>query len=260
MDGLIGLHFTGVVPPVTFAHEGHDHDEMMRDLIGGWNALGVSAALVTGELAHTPPSLVVMDVDSTLITTEVIEEIAEYAGVAEEVERVTLAAMRGEMDFTESLQERVSLLAGVPTSALDEVASKVRFSPGAKRLVDAVHTSGGAVGVVSGGFHEVIDPLAERLGIDYVRANRLESSKGELTGRPYGPIIDETAKLETLREWNAAHPGPTVAIGDGANDLKMIDGADLGIAYCAKPVLAKAADAVIPFARLDAAALLADLI
>lgn len=260
MDGLVGLHFTGVVPPVTFSHEGHDHGEMMRGLISGWNALGVAAAVVTGDLAHRPPSLVVMDVDSTLITTEVIEEIAEHAGVGEEVERVTSAAMRGELDFADSLRERLSLLAGLPTTAIDEVAATVRLSPGAKRLVDAVHAAGGAVGVVSGGFHEVVDALAERLGIDYVRANRLESRHGELTGRPYGPIIDASAKLTALTEWRAAHPGPVVAIGDGANDIQMIEGADLGIAYCAKPVLNEAADARIPFPRLDAAALLADLI
>ncbi len=259
MDGLVGLHFTGVVPPVTFSHAGHDHDEMMRDLIAGWNALGVAAAHVTGDLAHRPPGLVVMDVDSTLITSEVIEEIAHYAGVGEEVERVTSAAMRGELDFAESLRERLSLLAGLPTAAIDEVAATVRFSPGAKRLVDLVHESGGAVGIVSGGFHEVVDQLAERLGIDHVRANRLESQHGQLTGRPYGPIIDADAKLAALREWGALHPGPVVAIGDGANDLKMIEAADLGVAYCAKPVLAAAADAQIPFPRLDAAVLLAGI-
>lgn len=259
-DGLVGLHLTGVVPPVTFSHAGHHHEAMVRDLLSGWDALGVSAALITGDLAHRPPSLLVMDADSTLLTSEVIEEIAEHAGVAEEVERVTSAAMRGELDFTESLYERLSLLAGLPLSAVEEVAATVRFSPGAKRLVDEMHEAGAAVGVVSGGFHEVLDPLAERLGIDYVRANRLEVHAGRLTGRPLGPVIDGAAKLAALQEWNATHPGPTVAMGDGANDLKMVEAADLGIAYCAKPILNEAADARIPFPRLDAAALLADIV
>lgn len=258
-DGLVGMHLEGVRPPVTRVHEGHDHDEMIDDLLNGWNALGVAAAIVTGDLAVRPPSLLVMDVDSTLITSEVIEEIAVHAGVADEVARVTEAAMRGELDFAESLRERLSLLEGLPVTAVDDVLGRVRFSPGARSLVEAVHAAGGAVAVVSGGFHEVVDSLADRLGIDYVRANRLEVRHGELTGRPYGPIVDADAKERALLEWSAAHPGPVVAVGDGANDLKMLARADLGVAYCAKPVVARAADAQIPFARLDAAGVLAGI-
>lgn len=256
---LHGLHFEGLLPPVTTSHAGHDHVQQIADLCHDWTSLGVACAVVGEPLATTPPALLVMDVDSTLITAEVIELVADRAGVRAEVERITTAAMRGELEFKQALAERVRMLAGVQESVWADIVAEVALSPGAQRLIDAVHATGGVVGVVSGGFHEVVDAIATRAGIDHVRANRLEVADGRLTGRTVGPVVDGTVKEATLREWSALHPGPVVAIGDGANDLAMLRSAHLGVAYCAKPVLAEAADAAIPFPRLDAAGLLAGL-
>lgn len=247
------LHIRGTVPPVTLSHEGHDHDQLLRDLLTGWHAVGVAAGFVRGELATAPPKLLVMDVDSTLIPVEVIEQVAAYAGVQAEVEAITTSAMRGEIDFAESLARRVGMLEGVPQSVFAEIAESIDFSPGARTLIDAVHAAGGRVGVVSGGFHEVVDRLVERAGIDLALANRFEVAGGILTGRTSGEVVDGTVKERTLREWAETTGGPVVAIGDGANDLRMMAAADLGVAYHAKPVVAAAADAAIPFRRLDAA-------
>lgn len=252
--GMAVLDITGYLPPVTLSHDGHDHEQMLRDLVTGWRSIGVAVANVPPPLAVDPPALLVMDVDSTLIPVEVIEKLAAHAGVEAEVEAITTAAMRGELDFSESLARRVGMLQGLPVSVISEVADSIEFSPGAEHLVDAVHSAGGAVGVVSGGFHEVVDVLAERLGIDHVLANRLEVADGVLTGRTQGEVIDGTVKERTLREWSARHAGPSVAIGDGANDILMVRAADLGLAYCAKPALNEAADGAIPFPRLDAVA------
>lgn len=256
---LHAVHFRGVRPLLNYSHEGFDHDGVLRSLATGWHSLGVAAAAVTSSLAAQPPALVVLDVDSTLIQAEVIERIAARAGAEEQVAQLTSRAMHGKSDFATSLRARLELVAGVPVAELAVIADEIEFSPGAARLVDAVHAAGGAVGVVSGGFHEVVDILAARLGIDHVRANRLAVDGNKLAGAPAGPIIDRTAKKSALLEWSALHPGPTVAIGDGANDLLMVQAANLGVAYCAKPVLAQQAGAVIPFPRLDAAALLAGL-
>lgn len=252
--GMAVLDFTGKVPPVTITHGGHDHGQMLRDLVTGWRKVGVAVASVPESLQAAPPSLLVMDVDSTLIPVEVIEKLAAHAGVEAEVEAITTAAMRGELDFAASLAQRVAMLKGIPVSVIQEVADGIEFSPGAKHLVDAIHAAGGAVGVVSGGFHEVVDVLASRLGIDHAYANRLETAGGTLTGRTTGEVVDGAVKERTLREWAARHPGPTVAMGDGANDIAMVRAADLGIAYCAKPALNEVAGAAIPFPRLDAAA------
>lgn len=219
----------------------------------------VDSAVVWGPLAEGPPALVVSDVDSTLIDAEVIELLAEAAGSRAEVAEVTERAMRGELDFTESLTARVSTLAGLDAGVFAEVAQQVRLSPGAAELVEAVQQSGGAVGLVSGGFIEVVGPLAESLGIDLVRANSLEVSDGRLTGRttPGVPVVDRAAKAEQLRRWAeqlGIDLGRTAAIGDGANDLDMLATAGLGIAYCAKPVTAEAAEAAISFPSLLAAA------
>lgn len=201
------------------------------------------------------PGLLVMDVDSTLITCEVIERLAERAGAREQVAAVTDRAMRGELDFAASLRERVATLAGLPESVFAEVAAEVELTPGARELVAALHAAGWAVGLVSGGFHEVVDVLAADLGIAHVRANRLEVAGGVLTGRTSGPVIDRAAKAAALREWAAALGVPmaaTVAVGDGANDLDMIAQAGLGIAFAAKPALRERADVALPGPRLDA--------
>lgn len=229
-----------------------------RDVRTRAHELGVDAALVPGSLADAPPGLVVLDVDSTLITAEVIELIADRAGTRAEVAAVTGRAMRGELDFAASLRERVATLAGLPAGVLDEMRDEVVLSPGARTLVDGVHASGGRVGLVSGGFAEIVRPLAASLGIDddLVAANRLEVRDGRLTGRTSGPVVDRAAKARHLTAYAARLGVPldaTVAIGDGANDLDMLAAAGLGIAYCAKPITRDAADAAISFPRLDAA-------
>lgn len=192
--------------------------------------------------------LVVLDVDSTLIENEAIELLAAEAGSLELVAAVTERAMRGELDFSESLRERVATLAGLPESVFDTVRSHITVTPGASELISTVRAHGGKVGVVSGGFHELLDPLAKQLGLDYWRANRLEVTNGQLTGRVLGDIVDAQAKADSLLAWAVETGTPitqTVAIGDGANDLKMMAVAGLGIAFCAKPIVAEQADVSI---------------
>ena len=196
-----------------------------------------------------------MDVDSTLITGEVIEMLAEHAGSGRQVREITDRAMRGEIDFARSLHERVATLAGLPATIVDTVRGEVVLTPGAERLISELHRAGWPVGLVSGGFAEVVEPLAATLGITFVRANRLEVADGVLTGRVRGPVVDRAAKAAALRELAAAHGIPmerTVAIGDGANDLEMLAAAGLGIAFNAKPVVCAQADVAVLDAPLDA--------
>ncbi|MFF8817727.1 phosphoserine phosphatase SerB [Leucobacter sp. NPDC015123] len=192
--------------------------------------------------------LVVLDCDSTTIQDEVIELLADAAGTRELVAEVTERAMRGELDFAESLAERVATLSGTPETVFAQAYARVRLSPGIRELITAVHERGGKVGVVSGGFHEVLDPLAEDLGLDFWRANRLEVADGKLTGRTVGPVIDAEAKAVALAEWAEASGIPlsaTVAIGDGANDLRMMAVAEIGVGYNAKPIVSQQADVSI---------------
>ncbi|WP_454048978.1 phosphoserine phosphatase SerB [Cellulomonas sp. Marseille-Q8402] len=194
------------------------------------------------------PRLVVMDVDSTLITQEVVELLAGHAGSRAEVAAITERAMRGELDFTESLRARVATLAGLPVSVFDDVLAEVVVTPGAVELLAELDRRGWPVGLVSGGFEEVVAPLAARLGITRFRANALEVEHGALTGRVAGEVVDRAVKARTLREYAAAAGVPmerTVAIGDGANDLDMIGAAGYGIAFNAKPVVCEHADAVV---------------
>ncbi|MFT3798872.1 phosphoserine phosphatase SerB [Microbacterium sp.] len=192
--------------------------------------------------------LVVFDADSTLLRNEVIELIADEAGRGAEVAAATEAAMRGEVDFTTSLRSRVEALAGVPLSAFARVLARVEPTPGAAELIAAIHSRGGVAAVVSGGFHEVLDTVAPSLGVDVWRANRLAVSEGVLTGAVDGEIVDAAGKAAALREWAASAGVPracTIAIGDGANDLRMMDAAGLGLAFNAKPAVRAAADLVI---------------
>lgn len=208
----------------------------------------VSGARASGLLASRGPGLLVMDMDSTLIEQEVIELIAEHAGTRQEVAAITERTMRGELDFAASLRERVATLAGLPTSVLNDVLAEVRLTDGAVELVEALHARGCRVGVVSGGFEEVAEPLAQRLGIDHLAANRLEVRDGVLTGRVEGRIVDREEKTRCLRTWARADGVSmerTVAVGDGANDLGMIKAAGLGIAFCAKPVVVEQAPAAV---------------
>jgi phosphoserine phosphatase len=184
--------------------------------------------------------LVVLDADSTLIQDEVIELLADAAGSGALVTAVTERAMRGEIDFAASLRERVLTLAGLPETVFAEVGARIRPTDGVQELIDGVHAAGGVVGVVSGGFHELLDPLGASFGLDEWRANRLEVSDGRLTGGLVGPVIDAEAKATALRGWAAAYGVPlsrTVAIGDGANDLVMMNAARLSVAFNAKPLV-----------------------
>lgn len=192
--------------------------------------------------------LVVLDADSTLIREEAIELLADAAGSLELVAAVTERAMRGELDFAESLRERVATLAGLEVAEFERARALMTPTPGVHELIAGVHAAGGLVGVVSGGFHELLDPLAERLGLDFCRANRLEVEGGRLTGVVDGAIIDARAKAAALEEWAAASGIPlerTIAVGDGANDLQMLGRARLGVAFCAKPVVREQADVAI---------------
>ncbi|WP_286219533.1 phosphoserine phosphatase SerB [Paraoerskovia sediminicola] len=196
-----------------------------------------------------------MDVDSTLISQEVIELIAEHAGTRAEVAAVTERAMRGELDFAGSLRERVATLAGVPLAALDEVRRRATYTPGAEELVAELHRRDWPVALVSGGFVEIVEHLAAPLSITRYRANGLETSDGALTGRTVGPVIDRQAKAAALREFAAAEGismEHTIAIGDGANDLDMIGAAGIGIAFAAKPVVREQAPYSVDGPRLDA--------
>jgi phosphoserine phosphatase len=192
--------------------------------------------------------LVVLDADSTLIRNEVIELLADEAGRRAEVQAATEAAMRGEVDFAASLRSRVAALQGVPVSAFERVRARIEPTPGVRELTAAVHDRGGVVGVVSGGFHEILDDVAPALGVDRWRANRLELADGELTGRVDGGIVDGATKATSLQEWAAelgVPPHATIAIGDGANDLQMMAVAGLGLAFNAKPAVREAASLVI---------------
>ena len=190
----------------------------------------------------------VFDVDSTLIKDEVIELLAEVAGKREQVAEVTERAMRGELDFAQSLRERVAVLEGLPESVFSDVYARIQPTDGVQELIDAIHAAGGLVGAVSGGFTQVLTPLAARLGLDFARANDLEVVDGKLTGQVTGRIVDRTVKAESLIEWAAAagvSMENTVAVGDGANDLDMLAEAALGVAFNAKPIVREQAQIVI---------------
>jgi phosphoserine phosphatase len=196
--------------------------------------------------------LVVLDADSTLIQNEAIELLAEEAGSLGHVAAVTERAMRGELDFAESLRERVATLAGLEEPVFDRVRSRIVVTPGVPELIAGLHDAGSLVGVVSGGFHELLDPLGAALGLDHWRANRLEVVDGRLTGQVLGPIIDAQAKADALTEWAAANGIPmkrTIAVGDGANDLLMMGVAGLSVAFNAKPAVRKRAD--VTAGRID---------
>ncbi|GAA2619684.1 phosphoserine phosphatase SerB [Actinomadura fulvescens] len=214
----------------------------------------VDVAVQHGGLHRRAKRLVVMDVDSTLIQGEVIELLAEHAGCLDEVAKVTEAAMRGELDFEGSLRERVALLAGLDASAIDSVRDRVELAAGARTMVRTLKRLDYKFAIVSGGFTQVTDALVADLGIDYSAANTLEIDNGKLTGRVVGPVIDRAGKAAALTEFarEAGIPiNQTVAIGDGANDLDMLQAAGLGIAYNAKPVVREAADTAVNVPYLD---------
>jgi len=190
--------------------------------------------------------LFLFDVDSTLINEEVIDLLASYAHIADEVQKITELAMNGSIDFQDALRKRVSLLEGLPASVLLEVSKQITLTNGASELISNLQSNGDEVAVVSGGFTEVITPLMEKLKIKHYRANSLQIIDNKLIGLTEGPIIDRVAKGSFLLELKLMlQPTQIIAIGDGANDVEMIQLADVGIAFCAKPALKDAADIVI---------------
>ena len=242
------------VTAVVFEGSGENIADLRRELSEAAPLLGVDVAVQHAGLDRRGQRLVVMDVDSTLIQDEVIDLLAERAGVLDEVAEITERAMRGEIDFAESLKERVALLAGLPAEALEETARRIRLTPGARTLCRTLRRLGFRVCLVSGGFREVIAPLAEQLEVDGLRANALEIVEGRLTGRVTGVIVDRHGKREALEEFAREFGIPvarTIAIGDGANDLDMLDAAGLGIAFNAKPVVQAAADTAVNAPYLD---------
>lgn len=242
------------VTTIEFDVSGADVTALRRDLAQVSARERVDVAVSPSGLARRGRRLVVLDVDSTLIQDEVIELLAAHAGRAAEVHAVTEAAMRGELDFTESLHRRVAVLRGLPESVLDAVADQVRLTPGARTLVRTLHRLGFTVALVSGGFTPIVRAIAADLGIRHVRANDLEVADGTLTGNVVGTVVDRAGKAAALREFAAAEGLPlsrTVAIGDGANDLDMLQTAGLGVAFNAKPVVRDQAHTSVNVPYLD---------
>ncbi|MFZ8909874.1 MAG: phosphoserine phosphatase SerB [Candidatus Nanopelagicales bacterium] len=242
------------VTAVIFEGSGEDIADLRRELSEVAATLGVDVAVQHAGLDRRGQRLVVMDVDSTLIQDEVIDLLAAENGVLEEVSAITESAMRGEIDFAESLTRRVALLSGLSVDALAVTAQRIRLTPGARTLCRTLRRLGFRVCLVSGGFAEVIAPLAEQLEVDGLCANTLEVVDGRLTGRVLGDIVDRSGKRKALERFASEFSIPlsrTIAIGDGANDLDMLDAAGLGIAFNAKPVVRAAADTSLNAPYLD---------
>jgi phosphoserine phosphatase len=234
---------------------GGDATALRQGLAQAAAGSALDVAVQPAGLHRRARHLVVLDADSTLLQGEVVDLLAARSPHADEVAAVTAAAMAGELDFNDALARRVALLAGLPVSVLDEVRAAVPLAPGARTLIRTLRRLGYATAVVSGGFVEVLGPLADELGIDHVAANRLEVAEGRLTGRLLGPVVDRPGKAAALRRFAEAEGlalAQTVAVGDGANDLDMLGAAGLGIAFNAKPLVRDAADAALNVPYLDA--------
>lgn len=227
---------------------------MTRQLLAEGGGLGIDIAVQKENLYRRAKRLVVLDMDSTLIQIEVIDELARLAGVGEQVADITERAMNGELDFQQALRERVSLLQGLSADALEQVYRELPFTPGAKNLIRILRKLGFRTAVISGGFDFFTDRLKAELGLDYAYANALEIADGKVTGKVSGAIVDGQRKAELLAEI-AEREGITlsqvIAIGDGANDLPMLDRAGLGIAFNAKARVREQADYHINQGSLD---------
>ncbi len=242
------------VTAIEFVLSGANQEKLSQVLSPIASRNGIDIAVQPGGLQRHARKLVQLDVDSTLIQQEVIELLAAKAGVANEVITITDKAMRGELDFEQSLRARVALLKGLPVSAISEVQQQILLTPGARTLISTLHKLGHTVAVVSGGFIDVIAPLLKELNIKHFKANTLGVENGVLTGEVTGPVIDRAAKAAALHEFAALESismEQTIAIGDGANDLDMIAAAGLGIAFNAKPAVKAAADSSLSQPYLD---------
>ena len=245
-----------ILSPHAIRCDAVDDDHATRAAVeaAAW-AAGIDACFIDSSLHLASFQLVAMDMDSTLITIECIDEIADMQGLKPQVAEITEAAMRGEIAFAESLLRRVALLKGLDASALERVYDeRLRLSAGAEAMLAAVKAAGLKTLLVSGGFTFFTDRLRERLGLDYSNANSLEIIDGKLTGRVHGAIVDAEAKRETVNlvcDQLGIHASQAIVMGDGANDLQMMSIAGLSVAFRAKPVVRQQADVALNFSGLD---------
>ena len=248
-DTLASVEIHALLPP------GRDSEALKRSLLAVATNAGFDVSLQRESLYRRSKRLVVMDMDSTLIRIEVIDELARAAGVGEQVARITERAMQGEMDYDESLRQRVSLLKGLDVAVLDRIAADLPLTDGAETLIRVLQRLGYSIAVISGGFSRAAEALKRRLGINYAYSNNLEIEGGKLTGRVVGPIVNAQRKaelLETIAQAEGVLLDQVIAMGDGANDALMLERAGLGIAFHAKPKLRERADTSISAAGLDA--------
>ena len=247
---------TGLEIYVSVAGETPEADAQLRTALAEVaSKVGLDVAVEHAGIARRAKRLIVFDVDSTLVQGEVIEMLGAHAGVEPQVREITEAAMRGELNFTESLERRVALLAGLPATVLDEVAGSLELTAGARTTVRTLKRLGFRCGVVSGGFTTIIKHLVDDLGLDFAAANELEVADGRLTGRVVGEVVDRAGKAVALRRFAAEYDIPLsqcVAVGDGANDIDMLSAAGMGVAFNAKPALREVADTALSHPYLDA--------
>lgn len=260
---ILAIRRTATTPVLAFELNIHIPNKAIKDV---QRALAKVAITNRIDLAVEPSNrsreakrLVLLDMDSTLIQQEVIDLLAKHAGKLDQVSEITAKAMSGELDFSEALSARVALIAGLDESVIIDVRKEITLTYGADKLIQTLHKKGHKVGVVSGGFIDVIEPILKDLNIDYYRANKLQIANGKLTGKCEGQVIDRVAKYRSLVEFadkEGVDLSQTVVIGDGANDLDMIEAAGLGIAFNAKPKVAAAAATTISTSDLSTVLLL----
>ena len=252
--GDVGVNIETIVRIADYPVTAPDDEKLRAVVAAVASGAGVDIAVQREGLARRAKRLIVFDVDSTLITGEVIEMLADHTGTRARVEEITAAAMRGELDFAASLRERVAMLAGLDAAVLDQVGASLELTPGARTTIRTLKRLGYKCGIVSGGFTQVARHLVDELELDFVAANTLEVADGKLTGRVEGEIVDRAGKARALERFAAESGVPldqTVAVGDGANDIDMLTTTGLGIAFNAKPIVADAADTALNQPFLD---------